>query len=397
MSGRVLHVVTALGVGGAEVWLLELLRHTRRLEEAGVAVEEMDILMTGGLPAALDAEAASLGATLHYVPFGRSRFVSFAKEFRKILETRSFTVLHDHQGYSSVWHFLAGVGSLPPVRIVHVHNAVAALRANTDTLTRKVLFEAGKPLLRRMATHILGTSQQLLDEYELTAAQFPDQEIRALHCGFDVEPFAMSEAAANSSVCEEFAWPDRSRICVFAGRLDAVDPADPTRNLKNPAFALDVVRDAIGKGTDVRLIVAGDGEAVRRKLERRVQDWGLSDRIRLVGTRRDMPRLMRASRVCLFPSLQEGLGMAAVEAQAAGLHVLASDTVPRAVAVIDELVTFLPLEAGPSKWAAVLSALLDRPRHDGAAAREAVRNSAFSIENSYAALHSIYSAPDHSR
>ena len=70
-TGRILHVISVLSVGGVEVWLIELLRHMRALADEGREVEQFDILMTGGSRGELDDLAASLGANLHYLRFAR--------------------------------------------------------------------------------------------------------------------------------------------------------------------------------------------------------------------------------------------------------------------------------------------------------------------------------------
>ncbi|MBK6388957.1 MAG: glycosyltransferase [Saprospiraceae bacterium] len=58
---------------------------------------------------------------------------------------------------------------------------------------------------------------------------------------------------------------------------------------------------------------------------------------KLLGLRKDIPLLMSAADVLLFPSLWEGLGMVAVEAQAAGLKVVAADNLPDEAFIIKEL------------------------------------------------------------
>ena len=60
---RILHVITVLSVGGAEMWLIELLRHLQSLDENNVEHESFEILLTGGQPHDLDVLARSLGAT----------------------------------------------------------------------------------------------------------------------------------------------------------------------------------------------------------------------------------------------------------------------------------------------------------------------------------------------
>ena len=99
---------------------------------------------------------------------------------------------------------------------------------------------------------------------------------------------------------------------------------------------------------------------------------------------------MIASDIFLFPSRGEGLGMAAVEAQAAGLPVLAADTVPRECVVVSELVKFLKVEDGEKQWATDVLRLASE-RGSVPDANRKVATSAFSIDRSAAALLQLYS------
>jgi glycosyltransferase involved in cell wall biosynthesis len=386
----VLHIITILSVGGVEVWLLALLRHIQMLERTGQPHESFEILMTGGQRHDLDEAAAALGATLHYLPFSRRRFTGFAREFRTLLRERGYSAIHDHQDYAAGWHFLAGVGQLPPVRIVHVHNPPARLRFDSRTALRRMGLRVSASLVRRFATHILGTSSQILDQYGFRRKEFPKQSIRTVHCGFDVNDFDESHEEANRNICDELGWPSPTKLALFVGRLDGFDPSKPGWNHKNPQFALEVARLALGRDPSLRFVMVGGGGGVQQQLEAQVREWGLTDRIRLVGRRLDVARFMAAAHTLIFPSLEEGLGMVAVEAQAAGLHVLASDAVPREAVVIPELVKFLPLSAGADAWSSELLRQLSMARYDASIAAEKVRRSPYSIEESYRRLHSIY-------
>jgi glycosyltransferase involved in cell wall biosynthesis len=112
--------------------------------------------------------------------------------------------------------------------------------------------------------------------------------------------------------------------------------------------------------------------------------------MQFVGIRRDIERLMLASDVLLFPSRGEGLGMVAVEAQAAGLPILVSDAVPRECVVVPELVRFQRVEAGEAAWAADLLQLAIQHRNIPAA-NQRVAASFFAIEKSARALFQLYS------
>jgi glycosyltransferase involved in cell wall biosynthesis len=385
---RVLQVTDTLGMGGAETWMMELLRLWARTGEVTV-----DFLLTSGNRGLFDDEAQRLGARLHYLPYGRRDLGAFARGLRNILHEGRFEAVHDHQDYASGWHYLLGVGALPRVRVTHVHNPWLNIAANYETsLSRRVTRIIGKKAVDALATHVCGTSSEALRRYGFAQKPGSPQEVAVLHCGFDVSTFSAPPACDRQAVLDEFDWPARAKVVLFAGRLDRALEFEHPQNHKNSWFALNVVREALKKDASVRLLMAGAGDEGRKKLQARIHDWGLEQQLRLTGVRRDMPRLMRAADVLLFPSREEGLGMVAVEAQAASLPVLASTAVPAECVVIPELYRALPLSAPVEIWADALleRAKAERPFLDFC--RSAIEESSFSIQNSAQRLLSVYTA-----
>jgi glycosyltransferase involved in cell wall biosynthesis len=383
---RVLHLIDNLGMGGAEAWLLELLRFWRA-EASGV---RCDFVATGGQAGVFDDEARSLGARIFYLRFGRGDLTSFARGFRRILRDGHYHALHDHQDYASGWHYLIGRGALPPVRVTHVHNPAYQIHNNYGvTASRRLTARIGKALTARYATHIAGTSRAAITAFGFDAPEFASTPKAALYCGFDPARF-LAGASAHASVRLEFGWPSDATIVVFAGRFDvSPDPGHP-QNHKNSGFAVDVAIECARRGERVCFIFAGPLSPAAPVLWQRIETAGLGPRIAFAGVRQDIGRLMGAADALFFPSRAEGLGMVAVEAQAAGLPVLASTEVPRECVVIPELVRFEPLDAGVSAWADHLIKLVGAPRLDPLAANQRVAASRFSIEHSAASLEQLY-------
>ncbi len=385
---RVLQVFSTLGVGGAETWLMALLRYLDRIKDDLPFRVQIDICLTGGRKGVFDDEAASLGAKLFYPHYRRSNLPTFIHEFRSILADGRYHAIHDHQDYTAGLHFLFGMGHLPPVRIAHIHNPMIHLESYFTSHTRRFTAETGKRLLAHLATHIIGTSRQVVSEYGFDEDRFSKVKRGAVHCGFDVARFRGDYERSHHEICREFCWEKTAKILLFVGRLNS------NLNQKNPGFALEVAKACIDKDPGIRLLMAGGGEDVKMELEDKVRIWGLQESIRLIGPRSDIPRLMSGSNLFLFPSVGEGLGMVAVEAQAAGLRVLASDAVPRECEAVPGMVVFKPLDAGPSAWAEEALRLVSLSRPDLSACNVTVRNSPFSIENSAASLLDIYAGLD---
>lgn len=382
---KVLQIVGGLGMGGAETWLMELLRLWSKSGDV-----RMDFLMTGGEREIFDEEALRLGARIHYARYGHGYLMKFAGEFRRILREGRYDAVHDHADYVSGWHFLVGLSVLPKVRIAHVHNPWLHISANyAVTPRRKLLTVIGRRLVYLLATDVCGTSAVALRKYGFEPDGGGRPLVKVVYCGIDPAKFNAPRGEDRESVIREFSFPPDVKIILFAGRLDRAMEFEHPQNHKNSWFALHVARAALGKDPSVRLLMAGAGDS-RSQLERHIHSWGFQDQLRLVGMRSDMPRLMRAADVLLFPSRQEGLGMAAVEAQAACLPVLASTSVPRECVVIPELYDALSLQEPIEVWVTALLQRITKPRPDPDLCRRKIETSPFSIANSAQNLQAIY-------
>ncbi|MEJ0065396.1 MAG: glycosyltransferase [Caulobacteraceae bacterium] len=383
---KVVHLIDSLGMGGAETWLMELLRYWRARD----APIETHFVATGGGSAVFDDEARSLGARIHYLRFGRRDLPSFVASFRRVLRAGRYDALHDHQDYASGWHYLMGLGALPPVRVTHVHNPAYQIRNNYGvTLGRRLTARAGKQLAARYATHIAATSREALTAFGFDGSAFAATPKAALYCGFDPGRFLASDEARRS-VREEFGWPRDAAVVLFAGRFDVSPDLGHAQNHKNSGFAVDVAIEAARRGGKARFVFAGPFSAATPVLRQRIEAAGLGDRIVFAGLRRDIGRLMAGADALLFPSRGEGLGMVAVEAQAAGLPVLASTGTPRECVVIPELVRFQSVDEGVTAWAGQLLAMIEGPRIDPVVAKGRLAASPFSIAHSAAALERLY-------
>lgn len=382
---RVLQVVDTLAMGGAETWLMEVLRLWSRTHDGA-----MDFLVTSGERGVFDDEARDLGATIHYLRYGRAHLPRFVPAFRRILRRGDYAAIHDHQDYASGWHFLAGAGALPPARVTHVHNPAYQIRSNYGTTAiRRLTARVGKRLIARYATQIAGTSRQVLTEYGFDAQEFAHVPKRALHCGINTERFAADPESSRASISTELEWPRDSLIVLVAGRIDrSPDPDDPQTH-KNSAFAVSVAIELARREPRARVMFAGSPSAAVPILQSRIESAGVSGRIRFVGIRNDINHLMAASNALLFPSRGEGLGMVAVEAQSAGVPVLASSSVPRECVVVSDLVRFREVSDGPALWAEDLIDL-STGRPDRVRANKLVAQSPFSIERSAQALLDLY-------
>ena len=135
-----------------------------------------------------------------------------------------------------------------------------------------------------------------------------------------------------------------------------------TINQKNQEFLLNVMSVLKKRQIASRLMILGEG-ALRKMLELQISSLGLMDEVLLPGNIDDIAPYLNAMDVFAMPSVFEGLPVAAVEAQAAGLPVILSDVISRETDLTGN-VTFLSLDAGCEKWADSILEASKRKRED---------------------------------
>lgn len=93
---------------------------------------------------------------------------------------------------------------------------------------------------------------------------------------------------------------------------------------KNVVQLIEAVNLMAERGASVGCLLVGEGE-MEEELKHKVKRMGIESHIYFLGTRRDIPQILRASDVCVLVSKQEGLPRALMEAMAAGKPIVASD------------------------------------------------------------------------
>ena len=369
---RVLQVVGSLEAGGIETWLTHVHRHVDRTRF------HIDYLVhTPGQSHYTDVVTA-LGATIYHCPSPKNPLAYVPSLIVTLKRHGPFDVVHSHVQHFSGVVLLAARAAGVRVRIAHCHTA--GLVQGSDVSSPRHLYTslAGR-WIRRYATHKLSAS------YASASALFgsdpaPDCPYQVLYNGIDLEPFRYPEDRA--SVRAECGI---SATALVAGHVGSFTP------VKNHELLMRSFARLKKQVPDAWLLLVGDGP-LRRSMHALGRALDCDDRIVFTGVRHDVPRLMRAMDVFLFPSLSEGLGLVALEAQAAGLPVIASEGVPREVCVIPELMTWVPA-ATPDAWATAILNTLSRPRRlTPQEARAVMETSHFNIARSVRALEDIYSS-----
>jgi len=147
--------------------------------------------------------------------------------------------------------------------------------------------------------------------------------------------------------------------------------------------------ELLQRGIDAHLLIIGGG-AMEGALRGQIESAGLTERVAMVGDQADVVPFLALTDCLLFPSLDEGLGIVALEGQAMGTPTVASDFVPTDVSVIPGMVEFLSLGAPLAQWVAAVQAKLNQPRLSPIEAVPQLQASDFSVERCLQRLCAIY-------
>ena len=130
---------------------------------------------------------------------------------------------------------------------------------------------------------------------------------------------------------------------------------------KNQSFLLKVLTEMLHRNPKTILVLVGEGED-RERLLLSAKQLGIRDSVRFLGVSDQIPSILWALDVLAVPSRFEGLGIVAIEAQAAGLPVLCSEYVPRETKISD-YIAYAPL-GNCRYWAETLLNMSEKARRN---------------------------------
>lgn len=139
--------------------------------------------------------------------------------------------------------------------------------------------------------------------------------------------------------------------------------------VKNQRFLIDAFAAFHAAHKNAVLLIAGAGE-LEEELRAYAKKAGIGESVRFLGFRSDVSTLLQAFDVFLLPSLFEGFPVVLVEAQAAALPCVVSDTVTKEVAAT-QFVRFCSIQESPTTWAAQIESAL-KLRRDATGAKAAL-------------------------
>ncbi|MBL8678057.1 MAG: glycosyltransferase family 4 protein [Myxococcales bacterium] len=302
---RVLQLLTALGHGGAEIWLLNMLKEFDRAECA------LDFCLKLPQAGKLEHVAVEHGAKVFHVPL-RPTHVGYLAGLTKLLRSGAYDVLHTHEFvYSGLGVAVAKATGVPSVSTFHHWQSPPETRLTRMPVLREVREVYGRAnvaFTKGNATILTALSRKVMNHMIPDWRQRTNTRMLSLSAG--IPPLATEEARRQFR--RDHGMSEDDLVVLHVGRFI---------EQKNHAGVLDVFTRVRARVPNAKLVLLGQGP-LKDEILARIEREGLGPSVRFLGLRDDVPAIMTVSDVFLFPSLDEGFGLAALEANAAGIPVV---------------------------------------------------------------------------
>lgn len=325
------HIVNQMRPGGLETMVLDLVRYS--------AVPTRIFSLEGAVPDLVSGWPGLAPVTAQLDGFQRApRLVPglalrLAKRLRELAPQCVFLHRTGPLLYGGVAARLAGIPQIVYVEHDTWHYEMPRHRSILDWSVRLL-----KPVLFAVSPAIADYLRDIQ----------PKAQIQVVPAGVDIERFArIGRAEART----ELGLAPTVRVVGTAGRLEPV---------KGQRFLVEAMRHL---PDEVRLLIAGHGSE-REALVHMTEQLELTPRVRFLGHRDDLERILPALDVFCLPSVNEGLPRAIMEAQSADIPVVATDVGSVRQVVCPETGILVPSE-DPAALAAAIARRLDTPLQAG--------------------------------
>ena len=361
---NVLQVTTQMDYGG----VASVVRNLYAAMDHGKV--HFDYVSHGG-PEDYHASVRQDGSEIYYFEtVGKLGVKGYAAQIAEKLDVRKYDIIHLHIGDLNGLYARAFRRCGAKLIVSHAH----------ETMPHSRLRGMMEPVFRHLAvkeSDLCIACGRMAGEFIFGKGRF-----ELLPNGIDASRFERISEDRIKVLSDRFGTAGR-KVAVAVGNYLEV---------KNQSFLLEAAAELKKSIDNLLVIFAGEGP-LRPALEEKIAALGLEGTAVLAGTVSDIPALLKLADAFALPSLHEGIPVSAVEAQAAAVPALISDTVDRGVDIGNGCTYFLPIDKGPQLWAEKLGEVLTGGiRPDALSVPKRLAESGYDIKTNAARLTDMYAA-----
>lgn len=324
---RILHVLHSLNKGGAETFLMNVYRNINRKKI------QFDFVVHSEKEGAYEAEIRTLGGKIFRMEMWNGiNLYQYKKQWKRFFkEHLEYNIVHGHLA-STAYFYLGIAKKFNRITINHCHGL--CISNSLSGKVKKYLSWKNQEVSDYYFTCSMKTG------YNVYKQELYDKGlVKMIPNAIEVDKYKYNQETRDS-LRTAFNISKNDFVVGHVGRFVTV---------KNHQFLLEVFNEVKKQKPNSKLLLVGVGE-LENQIKQKSQELGLEEDVIFAGVRSDVPNILSAMDVFVFPSINEGLGIVLVEAQTNGLKCFASDTIPSEVDLTGN-VEFIPLSKGSRYWA----------------------------------------------
>lgn len=294
---RVLHIINNLNIGGAEKLLVETLP---LYESFGVQVDVF--LLTKVDSPFVSAIEENFNGNIYYSGLKSVYNPCQILKIRDFIQHGDYDVVHAHLFPTLYWVSLVKTFFGIKIPIIFTEHSTHNKRLD------KFIFRAIDRCIYRKYQNILAITPQV-KQVLVQKLNINPEKVEVVYNGVEVDKYKQASPYAEGTFFEKGAT-----ILMQVSRFQAA------KDQKTVIRALALLPQKY------KLLLVGDGET-KIECENLVQALSLQERVQFLGSRVDIPELLKTADIVIQSSHWEGFGLVAVEAMAAGKPIIASDVV----------------------------------------------------------------------
>lgn len=318
---RILCVFSTLDRGGAETMCMNIYRHIDRSKI------QFDFVKHTKAIGDYENEIEELGGKIYSAPRYRIyNSLSYKKWWKKFFKSHpEYKIIHGHFfSISAVYFSVAQKCGL--VTVAHSHCTMGLQVDSFIGKVKRILHDALISKIEKHSDYCLACSQEAGEWI------FKTKKFEVLNNAIDTNEFVF-----NNSIRQDY----RKKLGINPDEL-VVGTVGRIMRQKNPEGVIEIFSRIHSINQNTKLLWVGDNLS-KELVDKKLKENNIEEDVIMTGVRNDVNNLMQAMDYFIFPSLFEGLGVVAIEAQASGLPTFCADTVPRE-AGITNLCVFLTLD-----------------------------------------------------
>ncbi|MDP4121249.1 MAG: glycosyltransferase family 1 protein [Bacillota bacterium] len=323
---RVLQIVTQMNRAGMESRLMDIYRNIDRLKI------QFDFYTCRTQKGDFDDEIVDMGGKLYYsTELSIKKLFNIPNRFKRFFDIhKEYKIVHCHMNQWCGLILKGAKKSGVPIRIAHSRTS---LEKNT---VKNIVKNVVKIATNKYANYKFAVSRNA-GQWLFGQKNVEKGEVVIWPNAIDVKKYIYNEKIRNE-VRKELDLDNKFTI-IHVGNL---------RPEKNHEFLLEVFKSVLKEESNAKLLIIGK-DYLNGAIQKRAKELNVDRDIIFLGSRNDVDSILQAGDVFLFPSFYEGLPGAVIEAQAAGLPCVVSDSISSEIC-ITPLVKQLSLAVGARKW-----------------------------------------------